>query len=293
MQSNWLEKQVSLYKSHSDNLGRPATYRDILLSDFGIDLPALMGLRKLDRFAPDYKIKAKPFKSSLQCYTPAALLKSKAAGSVIELSRSGLMQLDFDYEEIRDYDIEELKQAVFSLPFIAFCGLSCSGFGFYALALISEPERLADYAAHCFEILKGYGINPDESKGKKPENLRYLSYDANMLYRETPEPLRVTHFKAKQGIKKQYATKPMQNNYSGKNGLLESGLMQLANVVTGQRWATVQKVAYTIGGINDGNYFHEIENAIRKNPAFDGEENKYIKCAINCYEAGAKSKFNN
>jgi hypothetical protein len=35
--------------------------------------------------------------------------------------------------------------------------------GFYALALIAEPDKLSDYAEHCFEVLKDYGIQPDES----------------------------------------------------------------------------------------------------------------------------------
>lgn len=208
---SWMDLQVSLYRTHSDNTGRAATYRDILLTDFAKDLPALIALRKLDRSAPDYKLQAKPFKALLQAYTPAALLASKAAGNVIELNRTGLMQLDFDYDEIKDYDIRELMQCVFQLPFIAFCGLSCSGYGFYALALIAEPQRLAEYATHCFEILKSYGVNADESKGKKTKNLRYLSYDENMLIRENPEKLQIKHFKAKPAPKKEPAIHSQQN----------------------------------------------------------------------------------
>lgn len=291
MISNWMDLQVSLYSTHNDNIGRPATYRDILLTEFAKDLPAIIALRKLDRSAPDYKLQAKPFKAILQAYTPAALLASKAKDNVIELSRTGLMQLDFDYDEIKDYDIRELMQCVFQLPFIAFCGLSCSGYGFYALALIAEPQRLAEYATHCFEILKSYGVNADESKGKKPENLRYLSYDANMLFRENPEPLQIKQFKTKPAIKKQSNTTSSTSFSSGGNAVLNAGLMQLQSVVSGNRWETVQKVAYTIGGLNNAKYLDEIKATIKSNTAFDGEEEKYLKCADVCFHAGAKVLF--
>ena len=218
-------------------------------------------------------------------------MTSKAVGKSVVKNLTGIMQLDFDYNDIKDYDLEELKQCVFSLPFICFCGLSCSGYGFYALALIAEPERLAEYAAHCFEILKTYGVNPDESKGKKPENLRYLSYDANMLIKENPEPLEIKQFKAKPATKKQSNTTSSTSFSSGGNAVLNAGLMQLQTVVSGHRWETVQKVAYTIGGLNNDSYLNEINAAIKSNTAFDGEEKKYLKCAKVCFHAGAKVLF--
>ena len=290
MQSNWIDKKVSLYENHRDNKGREASYRDIMLTQFAKDLPAIAGLRKLNILAPDYKIQSKPFKAGLQCFTPAALMVSKEKGNSTVTSLTGIMQLDFDYGDIKNYDLVELKQAVFKLPFIAFCGLSCSGFGFYALALIAEPERLNEYAEHCFEIFKtSYGISPDESKGKKPENLRYLSYDANMLIRYNPEPLRIKHFKTKQAIKKNpaYTYKHSQNGSS--NSILNTELSKLQNVQSGNRWATVQKVAYTIGGLNNVDYLNQINHAIISNPTFIGEEQKYLKCAYSCFMAGSKA----
>jgi len=293
MTSNWIDKQVSLYTTFNDNTGQPATYREIIFSLFAKDLPAIIGLRKLDREATDYKIQAKPFKAGLQCFTPAALLVNKAQGNVIEINRTGVMQLDFDYDGIKDYDLEEIKQCVFRLPFIGFCGTSCSGSGFYALALIAEPERLSEYAGHCFEVLKGYGIKADESKGKKPENLRFISYDANMLVRNNPEPLHVSQFKAKQAPKviQPYTFTPSQNSNS--NAALNAGLKELQDVQSGSRWETVQKTAYSIGGLNNYSFLQDIMNTINSNPAFTGEELKYCKCAKDCFNAGISKPFNN
>lgn len=288
-----MDKQVSLYTTFNDNTGRPATYREIIFSQFAKDLPALVELRKLDRNATDYKIQAKPFKTGLQCFTPAALLASKAQGNVIEINRPGVMQLDFDYDSIKDYDLEEIKHCVFSLPFIGFCGTSCSGYGFYALALIAEPNRLDEYAEHCFEVFKADGIKADESKGKKSENLRFISYDANMLVRENPEPLHVNQFKTKQApkVNQPYTFTPSHNGNS--NATLNAGLKELQDVQSGSRWETVQRVAYSIGGLNNYSYLQDIINTINRNPAFIGEEIKYCKCAKDCFNAGINKPFNN
>ena len=288
MQSNWMDKQVSLYRTHSDNIGRPATYRDILLTQFAKDLPVIIALRELDKNADNYKPQAKEYKAQLQCFTPASLLKTKAANKVTEINRPGIMQLDFDYNDIKEYDIEELKRRVFNLPFVAFCGLSCSGYGFYALALIAEPGRLAEYAQHCFEVFKGYGIQPDESKGKKPENLRYLSYDANMLIRENLEPLFIKRFKAKSAIKKGIATTNTDLHFDAGNYLLNKQLKYLNQVAKGSRMTTIQKVAYTLGGLGDKAILTAIKKCIEDNSTFTDNQAAFLKCADECFEAGAK-----
>ncbi len=283
----WLDKQVSLYTSHADNTGRPATFRDILFTQFASNMNEICSLRNLDNESPDYKTNAKPLKAKLQAFTPAALLRSKAKGQVEIIERSGLMQLDFDYKEIKDFDIEGLKQAVFGLPFIAFCGLSCSGNGFYALALIAEPENLETYADHCFEILKGYGIQPDESKGKKPENLRYVSYDANMLCRLKPEPLKIRRFKPQQAPKKEQAKESFTLKIEGKDYLLNKLLNELINLKPGSRTPGVQRIGYTLGGLNAPGFLEQLLYTIKASSTFEGETDFFCKCAEDCFNAGA------
>ena len=288
---SWLNTQVSLYSTHADNTGRPATIRDVLMADFSRDLPALIKLGKLDRQAPDYRAQKQTLKATLQCYTPAALLASKACGQVSEIHRTGIMQLDFDHADIQDYDLEELKQCVFSLPFIGFCGLSCSGDGFYALALIAEPERLSAYAEHCFDVLLSYGIKADTSKGKKVENLRYVSYDSRMLIRENPVPLKIQRFKPvaqpKPQLVQNYATATITKEITTEHPLVKKQLELILTATVGCRWQTVQKVAYTLGGLGDPALLDAITACIQRNSAFAGQEGKYIKCAGKCFADGA------
>ncbi|MGN6248951.1 MAG: BT4734/BF3469 family protein [Ginsengibacter sp.] len=291
----WLNKQVSLYSSHRDNTGRPALYRQILLSEFGNDFPVIFGLRQLQRKYEDqqindvdFKIKKAELKSKLRCFSPSALLQSRAKGNIIEISRSGIMQLDFDHYDIQDYDIEELKQAVFSLPFIAFCSLSCSGKGFYALALIAEPEKLNEYAEHCFNVFLKYGIKADRSKGRNVNDLRYLSYDANMLIREHPEILRIKHLNRQEAPKPFYAANYTKKSFAANSSLINKELKSLQVVNVGNRWQTVQKVAYTLGGLNDSSILNSIKQAIESNGSFAGEEKKYLQCAEICFKAGSQ-----
>ena len=282
---SWMNTQVSLYSSHGDNTGRPATLRQVLLTDCIHDLPALIKLGKLDRQDPEYKQKKQALKATLQCYTPAALLACKARGQVKEIHRTGIMQLDFDHADISEYDTEELKRCVFSLPFIGFCGLSCSGDGFYALALIAEPERLAEYAEHCFDVLLSFGIKADTSKGKKVENLRYVSYDAGMLIRENPVSLKIQRFKPKPEIKPVYTGNSGQE-ITAAHPLVKRQLALLMGATVGSRWQTGQKAAYTLGGLGDPGLLDAITACIQWNRAFARQEGKYIKCAGKCFADG-------
>lgn len=281
----WYNQQVSFYSSHSDNTGQAMSIRDVLLTEGPRAINVISELRKLDPCSTDYDVRSKAFKSKLPCFTPAALLYTKAKGQLKEISRTGLMQLDFDYKDIKDFDLDEITQAVFDLPFIAFVSRSCSGNGFYALAVISEPEKLKEYAEHCFQVLEYYGIKADTSKGKKPENLRYVSYDSKMMIRENPEPLQVKAFKKKaapvKSIKQAFKT-------HSNNGLVRHCLRLISNCVAGERWDTVQKAAYTLGGLNDDNILSQIKDSIKHNSQFAGVEEKYIQCATVCFNDGKR-----
>jgi hypothetical protein len=282
----WLDKQVSLYESHFDNYGRAATFREILFTEFSYDLYTIIQLKELEMDDPGYELAKLALKEKLQCYTPAGLLACKAKGRVQEINRSGMLQLDFDYKDIYEYDIEELKRCVFNIPYVGFCGLSCTGNGFYALVQIAEPEKLEQYAEHLFQVLADIGIKVDRSKGKKVENLRYLSYDSNMLVRDNPNTLLIKNFRTKPTT----AKTPLKNtNYksnTSNNGLIDAYLYKIRKATKGERWDTVQHVSYTLGGIGDPSVIHSIKSEIEANPEFNGQEDKYCKCAEDCFAAG-------
>lgn len=283
----WKDKQVSLYTSHSERAGRVRSLREILFSDFGENINDIVQLRNLDRNAPDYEQKKREHKNRLQCFALNELTDRKDV-----VNYSGLMQIDFDKKDCEGYDINELKQAVFSLPFIAFVSLSCSGDGFYALAAIAEPKKQKEYALHIFDVLEQYGLTCDKSKGRNFNDLRYVSYDANWLERDEVEPLRITHFKP---VFKPLAATKYNTRNKAVNGnhapLITSQVNNIASAQIGQRWHTVQAAAYTLGGkvgvgldANEG--LSALIQAIENNTAFAGEQDKYKDCARVCFEAG-------
>ncbi|HEV7333232.1 MAG TPA: BT4734/BF3469 family protein [Flavisolibacter sp.] len=306
---NWLDTQVSLYECAADVLGRTVTFREILFTAFAIshrwyfkvyhpkekwisgtfnDLDTIIDLRTREM----EKKEKTTLKLTLQGFTPAALLKTRKQGEVEVISYTGLMQFDWDEEALEGYDLREVMAAVFSLPFVAFCSLSCSGTGFYALAAIAEPEKLADYAEHCFAIFQQYGIPLDTTKGSKANDLRYLSYDCEMLIRENPEPLKINRFlRRKQPANTPTSSSPISTVHHS-NHIVQKGLSKIREASKGTRWQTVQQAAYTIGGLQDPTLLAEIQNTIRSSSHFSGEEDKYCRCAADCFEAGKNKPIN-
>lgn len=287
---NWLSKQVSFYSGVLDKIGRPETIRDILLCESVLRIETLIKLKNLNPDDPDYKNQAYDMKTGLlPLYAPAALIATRETGNVRVQELSGLMQLDFDYKEIKQYDINELKACIFSLPFIAYVAKSCSGKGVYALAAIDEPDRLKEYAEHCFIVFEAYGIKADTSKGRNPQDLRFVSYDPNMLIRDNPEPLHIIKFHEKP--KKDIS---VQNNttITDSRGIVISQLNKIKQASVGSRWETVQKVSFTLGGLGDQSLLEVIKTEIEHTPEFSGQEKKYLKCAEDCFSAGSLKPLN-
>lgn len=295
----WLDQQVSLYSTHGDNVGRPATLREILFCEFARDLYTIIDLRRLDPSAPNYKTHKKALKDTLQGYTPASLLtvrgltdEEKDAGMTIDekvIFRTGVISIDFD--QLEQYDISEVKQAIGALPFVGYCGLSASGKGLFALVLIAEPARQFEYAEHLFEVFKHYGVPPDTSKGRRVNDLRYVSYDSNPVINDNPEPLRIKRFKPKPAPQPVTQVKVYQSDEMKKAKAVNNAVSNIAAAQVGQRWGIVQHWAYSLGGFGDSGLLDILQNAIKANSAFTGQEDKYIKCATDCFNDGKKKLF--
>jgi hypothetical protein len=277
---SWLDQSVSFYSGgHSDTTsGKVLTLRQILLTEFIYSFPAILALKSLDQNAIDYDKKKKYYKNKLTAYA-LNVLESRR-GKV--MSYSGLMQFDWDYESIKDYDIEEVMLAIFDLPFIAFCGKSCTGTGFYAFAAIGEPERLKEYAEQCFQVFDYYDIPVDTSKGRNYNDLRYVSYDCNMMIKENPVPLKIKRFIQKPKHITSY-NKPVP--ITGTDLRIKKGLQEISLASPGNRWPTVRKAAYTIGGIH-GSSIDDIITVIRNSPQYSGYEDHCIQCAEDSFSAG-------
>lgn len=287
----WLDQQVSIFDTHTAQ-GHPATLREILFTSFAVphggrnDLDTIITMRQLNPDDTDYDTRKRALKNTLQAYTPAGFMIERKEEAVI--SRTGIISIDFD--DLEQYDINEVKQAIGALPFVGYCGLSVSGRGLFALVLIAEPDRQREYAEHLFEVFNHYGIPPDTSKGRNVNDLRYVSYDSNPVINDYPEPLRIKHRKPK-AAPKPVKQQIYQSDEMKKAKAVNNAVSNIASAQVGQRWGIVQHWAYSLGGFGDTGLLDILQNAIKANPAFTGQEDKYFKCAADCFDAGAKKLF--
>ncbi len=291
---SWLNFNTSLFACAADNYGTLRTFRQILFSDFACqhpwfykdhqtntwitgssdDLQTMIDIRNGTALKEEIPL----LKQTLQCFTPSASFECKKRGHEKLISTIPILQLDFDYLN----NIERTMQEIFSLPFVAYVGKSVSGKGLFALVLIAEPEKLREYAEHCFAVFNYYGLKPDTSKGRNYTDLRFISYDCNALYREYPEPLRIKKFHSPP--KPVMTMKPADHFQVSDSKLIEWAVKQIHQAQVGNRFETVRRVAYCLGGYNTG--LQEIEQAINESIQYDGLQKKYLSHARDGFKAG-------
>ena len=291
---------TSLFCCPADNYGKPRTFRQILFSDFAVshewyykvynpakwinghsnDLETTIRIRKGVSDADKIYLK-----QTLQCFTPSGNYKCKKKSGPVLIHTNPILQLDFD--ALESLDIEDVKRAIFSLPFVCYAGLSVSGKAIFALVLISEPDKLKDYAEHCFVVFNYYGLPPDTTKGRNYSDLRFVSYDANALYREDPKPLTIKKFYA---FKKEPVFVSATGGPLSDSTLINWAVKSIQNAIPGDgefsRFKTVRKVAYTLGGHGIG--LNEIKQAICNAAQYSGVTDKYLTHAEEGFAAGQK-----
>lgn len=288
---SWLYLKTSLFCCATDNYGKQRTFHQILFSDFGcihpwyykdtaknqwdsgtsIDLQTVIDIRSGAATKDEIPL----LKQTLQCYTPSASFECKKRGQEKIINTLPILQLDFDHVQ----DIENTKQKIFKLPCVGYVGKSVSGNGLFALILIDEPDKLKEYAEHLFRVFSYYKLKPDTSKGRNYTDLRFVSYDANALYRHDPFPLKIEKFHALPESKSNPITTELPDDR-----LLQWAITQVRQAEPGNRFEAVRRVAYCMGGYGFG--LDEIKQAINNSSQYTGIERKYLDHADDAFNAG-------
>lgn len=123
----------------------------------------------------------------LPAVTISGQFATKEADSLIEFN--GLMALDIDNIE----NIEIVKRKLQSLPYIAYCGLSCSGRGLWCIVPVTPDS--SNYEAHyraIFDEMEGYNIKLDSLPDVN--RLRIYSYDTDAYFNHNAETYTRTKF---------------------------------------------------------------------------------------------------
>ncbi len=102
---------------------------------------------------------------------------------------NNIMCVDIDEEDnkylFQKYGVDEIKKCLFDeFKFIYSACLSCRGKGFYLIIPIPDAKDIEIYYKSIYYKLKEYNIIIDE-KCKDVTRLRFISYDENILIRNT------------------------------------------------------------------------------------------------------------
>lgn len=114
-------------------------------------------------------------KALLPAITPSGLFRERNNDGIYQ--HSGLMQIDIDYKDnthLKNYN--EIKQQLSNIQQVAYCGLSISGRGYWALIPIAYPNRYIEHFRYLQRRFRDEGIVID-SACSDIARLRGYSYD--------------------------------------------------------------------------------------------------------------------
>lgn len=180
---NILQKNVSYYKNVGDKTGTPVQLYSFLTSAkhagkvaelraavaAGLDAEAISALKK-----------------SLPACTVSGLFAERSASGLIE--HSGFMAIDIDKKDNTHLtNFADVKSELCKLKQVAYCGLSCSGRGYFALIRLAYPDKHRAQFDALQSIFASWGLTIDNAC-KDVCRLRFYSYDAEAYFNLSAEP---------------------------------------------------------------------------------------------------------
>jgi len=179
-----LDTEVSYYRNYNDTT--PVT---INLMNF---IEARKHKTEVDRIRMmEDKKDRDEAKSKLPCITPSGTFSYRNEKSIIK--HSGLVQFDIDFkgnEHIENF--EQIGAEISKLPYIAYVGYSCSGYGFWGLIPIAYPDKHKLHLKAFIDILKYHGIKCDTAPSNVA-SLRGYSYDDSAYINHNAELFTYVH----------------------------------------------------------------------------------------------------
>lgn len=169
MAMKYLDRTVSIYRNVTDNIGAKTTLRTFLLSDkYRAEIEHLRTITD--------KQERNELKKKLPCITVSGVFEPiRATDNLIE--HTGLICIDIDGQDnghIRNFT--NLKDQLFKLDEMLYCGLSASGNGYFAIIPIQNPKQHKQHFKAIQEDFSKWGIVIDNNC-KDITRLRGYSYD--------------------------------------------------------------------------------------------------------------------
>ena len=205
---NILDINISGFASYTDSKPKEVNLYSFLISKKYSNKVDLI------RSEPDKDIRNK-IKATLPAITPSGIFAPTRADNNL-IKHSGFICIDIDFkgnECLNNYN--NLKDELCKIPFVAFCGLSVSGTGYYVLIPIKEPQHHKNYFYTLSEafydmniIIDSSCINVSRLRGYSYDNDYYLNNDAEVW--DILPPIKEVSTPIKEVVRKQ----PNISNYS-------------------------------------------------------------------------------
>lgn len=180
---NIFEKPVSYYKNVADTTGT-----NIQLFTF---LTSAKHAAKVGELRAAVKAGATAetvlkIKKTLPACTASGLFTERTAGGLV--AHSGFIAIDIDEKDNKHLtNFADVKTELCKLKEIAYCGLSCSGRGFFALVRLAHPDRHAEQFGALYDRFFNMGLVIDKAC-KDVTRLRFYSYDAEAFFNFDAQP---------------------------------------------------------------------------------------------------------
>lgn len=179
-----LDTEVSLYKNYTDP--NPTTVNLLTFINSRKHKTQVDEIRRMEE-KKDRDIA----KALLPCITPSGVFTYRNEKSIVK--HSGLIQFDIDYKGNEHLDqFEEILPALSTLPYVAYAGYSCSGYGFWGLIPIAYPDKHKLHLKAFIDILKFNDIKCDTAPANVA-SLRGYSYDDNAYINHNAELFTYLH----------------------------------------------------------------------------------------------------
>jgi len=129
-----------------------------------------------------YKNNTKRF---LPCFTPSGVFSARNANSLIQ--HNSIICIDIDKDDNLELeDFSDLKDLIRQIPYVAYCGHSCGGEGYFLLIPIKYPEKHKAHFQALFEDFERCDIKIDRSCSDVCR-LRCVSFDDEPYINEDVE----------------------------------------------------------------------------------------------------------
>lgn len=170
-----LDVIVSCYSGKKDNIGNKVCLKDIILCDKYKTM--VEQIRSGATVEERHDIK-KQLSDNIPAITISGTFSQRSTKFLEKYS--GLIAIDIDYKDNVEI-MPQVREILSNLEYVAYCGKSISGDGYFAIIPIENPLHFKQHFYALEEEMATYGIVIDKSC-KDITRLRYVSYDENHYY---------------------------------------------------------------------------------------------------------------